>query len=147
MEKNTSDNIEFLNKIYQNAKMGSNSITYVSEKTKDKKLLGQLQTQLGEYNEIVSEASRLLIENNSYPKDKGALAQAGLWSSVQMNTMLDKTSGHIAEMMMQGSSMGIIDMSKALKTYNGAEKSTFDLGEKLIETEENNFRQMKKFLQ
>ncbi len=147
MEKSTSDNIEFLNKIYQNAKMGSNSITYVSEKTEDKNLLSQLQTQLGEYNEIVSEASKLLIKNNSFPKDKGALAQAGLWSSVQMNTMLDKTSSHIAEMMMQGSSMGIIDMSKALKTYNGAEKSTFDLGEKLIETEENNFRQMKKFLQ
>ncbi|MBP3329841.1 MAG: hypothetical protein J6L89_03305 [Clostridia bacterium] len=147
MEIHTSDNHEFLNKIYQNAQMGSNSITYVSEKTEDKELLTELQAQLAEYNEIASEAAKALLENNDIPKEKGPLAQVGLWSSVQMNTLVDKSSSHIAEMMMQGNSMGVIDMSKALRKYKTADNSTVKLGEKLIKTEEENFQRMKPFLQ
>lgn len=147
MDTNTSVNLEFLNKIYQNAQMGSNSITYVSEKTNDTKLLGQLQNQLQEYNEIASEAAEKIFENDKIPKEKGPMAQVGLWSSVQMNTLVDKTSTHIAEMMMQGSTMGIIDMAKALRKYSNAEPGTIALGEKLIKTEEENFQRMKEFLQ
>lgn len=147
MNNMTTDNREFLNKIYQNAQMGSNSITYVSEKTDDTKLLSQLQIQLQEYNEIASEAANALLENDNIPKEKGPLAQVGLWSSVQMNTLVDKSASHIAEMMMQGNSMGVIDMAKALRKYKNAEKETIALGEKLIKTEEENFQRMKTFLQ
>lgn len=147
METNASINLEFLNKIYQNAQMGSNSITYVSEKTNDTKLLSQLQIQLQEYNEIASEAADALLKNDKIPKEKGPMAQVGLWSSVQMNTLVDKTSDHIAEIMMQGSTMGIIDMAKALRKYSNAEAGTIALGEKLIKTEEENFQRMKEFLQ
>ena len=64
-----------------------------------------------------------------------------------MNTLADKSSDHIAEMMIQGSIMGVIDMSRSLKRYSQAESSVKKLGEKLIETEENNIQQMKGFLQ
>ena len=147
MNTSATDNKEFLNKIYQNAQMGVNSITYVSEKTEDNKLLGQLRHQLQQYNEIAAEAANALLQNEDFPKEKGPLAQVGLWSSVQINTLIDKSADHIAEMMMQGSSMGIIDMSKALRKYKNAEKETIALGEKLIETEEENFSKMKYFLQ
>lgn len=147
MNNITKDNKEFLNKIYQNAQMGSNSITYVSEKTDDTELLLQLQIQLQEYNEIASEAADALLENDNIPKEKGPFAQVGLWSSVQMNTLVDKSASHIAEMMMQGNSMGVIDMAKALRKYKNADKETVALGEKLIKTEEENFQRMKPFLQ
>lgn len=147
MNTSTTDNKEFLNKIYQNAQMGSNSITYVCEKTEDTNLLTQLRIQLQEYNEIASEAANALLENDNIPKEKGPMAQVGLWSSVQMNTLVDKTSSHIAEMMMQGNSMGVIDMAKALRKYKNADKETVALGEKLIKTEEENFQRMKPFLQ
>ena len=134
-------------KIYQNAKMGSDSITYVCEKTDDKDLLSQLQIQLQEYNEIATEAAGALFENDNIPKEKGPLSQVTLWSSVQLNTLTNKSSSHIAEMMMQGNSMGVIDMAKALRKYKNAEKETIALGEKLIKTEEENFQRMKPFLQ
>ncbi len=147
MNTSTTDNTEFLNKIYQNAQMGSNSITYVSEKTEDTDLLLQLQIQLQEYNEIASEAADSLLRNDNIPKEKGPLSQVGLWSGVQMNTIIDKSASHIAEMMMQGNSMGVIDMAKALRRYKHADKETIALGEKLIKTEEENFQRMKPFLQ
>lgn len=147
MNVTSNDNQEFLNKIYQNAQMGSNSITYVSEKTTDKNLLTQLQIQLQEYNEIASEAANALLESDNIPKEKSPLSQVGLWSGVQMNTLVDKSSSHIAEMMMQGNSMGVIDMAKAIRKYKNADEKTIALGEKLIKTEEENFQRMKPFLQ
>lgn len=70
--------------------MGYNSITYVSEKTKDPDLLKYLQEELNEYNEIVTEASETMVEKNKSPKEKGPMSQIGLWSGVQMNTLVDK---------------------------------------------------------
>ena len=74
-------------------------------------------------------------------------SHACLWGSVQMNTLADKSADHIAEMMIQGSIMGVIDMSRSLKRYSQADSSVKKLGEKLIETEENNIQQMKGYLQ
>ena len=127
--------------------MGYNSITYVSEKTKDPDLLKYLQEELNEYNEIVTEASETMVEKNKSPKEKGPMSQIGLWSGVQMNTLVDKSSDHIAEMMIQGSMMGVIDMARCLRKYSDAETKTKKLGEKLIETEEKNIQSMKRFLQ
>ncbi len=133
-----------LNKIYSDAQMGSNSITYVSEKTEDTKLLKELQHELAQYNEIAASASEKLLERNKIPKDKGTMAQVGLWSSVQMNTLVDKSTSHIAEMMMQGNAMGVIDMAKTLRKTTS--RDAIQLGEKLIQTEEENFQKMKAFL-
>lgn len=140
------DNIEMLNKIYENAQMGSNSITYVSEKTEDKELLKELQNELAQYNEVSSEASQKILNHNEIPKEKGPMAQVGLWSSVQINTLMDKSTSHIAEMMMQGSAMGVIDMAKTIRKSTTHSADTEKLAEKLIKTEEENFQKMKQFL-
>ena len=142
-----NQNTEFLTKIYQNAKMGCDSISYVSEKTDDANMKQSLQKQNTEYNDIASQAAELLNENGETAKEKGAMSHACLWGSVQMNTLADKSSDHIAEMMIQGSIMGVIDMSRSLKRYSQADSSVKKLGEKLIETEENNIQQMKGYLQ
>ena len=142
-----NQNTEFLTKIYQNAKMGCDSISYVSEKTDDADMKQSLLRENAEYNDIAAEAAELLGENGETAKEKGAMSHACLWGSVQMNTLADKSSDHIAEMMIQGSIMGVIELSRSLKRYEQADSKVKKLGEKLIETEENNIRQMKGYLQ
>ena len=139
-------NTEFLTKIYQNARMGCESISYVSEKSKDEQLKQSLLKQHEQYNGVAQDATKLLNENGAPAKEKGPVSKAMLWSGVQMNTMTDKTSDHIAEMMIQGSMMGVIDLSRNLKRYNDTDKAVQKLGEKLIEVEENNIQRMKSFL-
>ena len=146
MQNKKLNNLEILNKIYENAQMGSNSITYVSEKTDDTELLKELQNELTQYNEVSSEASQKILELNEIPKESGPMAQVGLWSSVQMNTLMDKSTSHIAEMMMQGNAMGVIDMAKTIKNAENKSADAEQLAQKLIETEENNFQNMKQFL-
>lgn len=139
-------NSEFLTKIYQNAKMGYDSISYVSKKTDDAELRDAILKQHAQYTDIASEATELLSAEDEIPRDKGPVSQACLWGSVQMNTMADSSSDHIAEMMMQGNMMGVIELSRDLRRFSDVDAKVTKLAEKLIKTEEDNIQEMKKFL-
>jgi len=49
-------------------------------------------------------------------------------------------------MMMQGSMMGVIDMSRTLKEYGDTPEDCRKLGENLIKLEENSIQKMKQYL-
>ena len=65
---------------------------------------------------------------------------------INMQTMTDKSPSHIAEMLIIGSNMGIINAVKKLKEYKDAEPDIIALMERLLRFEENNVQQLKAFL-
>jgi translation initiation factor 2B subunit (eIF-2B alpha/beta/delta family) len=67
---------------------------------------------------------------------------------VALNTMIDSTTSHIAEMMIQGSNMGITDMTKLLNdhTAHGTAKKAAELAREVIAFEEENLERLKKYL-
>lgn len=142
----TNRTAEFLNKVYQNAHMASESITTVAQKVQNQNLLADLQTQHQQYTAISSKATTELAKSNELPSEKGFMAQVSAWSGIQMNTMLDKSPDHIAEMMIQGSMMGIIDMTRTIKQYNDIPHNIKALGYELVTIEENNVQRMKNYL-
>ncbi len=137
---------EFLNKVYQNAHMASESIATVSQKVQDKNLLSDLQTQHQQYTAITSKATTELANENEFPSEKSMLEQAMTWGGIQMNTAFDKTPDRIAEMMIQGSTMGIIDMTRTIKQYSDVPQNIKALGYELVTIEENNVQRMKNYL-
>ena len=62
-----------------------------------------------------------------------------------MKTMADHSTSKIAEMMIQGNTMGMTKSLKHLHDYHGKDERVRDLANKL-KTEEANIQQMKKFL-
>lgn len=145
MEQN-SRNSEFLNKVYKNAKMGGESVRYVSEKANDPALLSDLQCQHKAYTDLQNRAAEALAETCEMPKEQSPVAQAAIWSGVQMNTMLDKSPDKIAEMMIQGSMMGVIDMTRTLGRYGDMPANLKKIGEDLVKLEENSIQKMKQYL-
>lgn len=63
-----------------------------------------------------------------------------------MNTLIDKTSSHIAEMMMQGNMMGVIEITKTIKHNPDADAAALQLARDLLQTQENNIQELKQFL-
>ena len=148
MQQNTQAdrNTEFLNKIYKNSAAGSESISFLKEKVEDKNLLGDLQYQHMEYQNIRNRASAELSKMGEVPKEQTPFAQMGMWSGIQMNTMLDRSPDKIAEMMIQGSTMGIIDMVRTIKQFPDVPEASKQIGEDLIKLEENSMQKMKQYL-
>ena len=66
---------------------------------------------------------------------------------INMKTLKDKSPNNISEMLIQGSTMGTIQMTKRLNQYKDKiDKEIYQLGKKLLKTEEHNIEDCKKFL-
>ena len=144
--KDENRNVEFLNKIYENATMGGESVSMLVEKVKDKDVLLELQRQHSEYTKIAGDTVKALSKEKAIPKEQSPISKIGLWSGVQMNTLTDRSNDKIAEMMIQGSTMGIIDLSRLMKEYSDISEDYRKIGQELIKLEEDGSQRMKQFL-
>ena len=143
-EKN--ENIEMLNELYQNADMGERGTELLIERTKDANLSAQLNQYAERYAMIKKDASALLSQQGQTPKFARQSTRAGLWMGVNMNTMIDKTPSHIAEMLIQGSTMGIIKGEKNKKKNPNTDTEVKTIEDNLIKLEQDYINTMKQFL-
>lgn len=139
-------NAELLNFIYQNSQMGVETLNQLIGIVEDGNFKQHLKSQYDEYK-VIHEASRALLNKNAYDeKGLGALEKVRTYLMINMQTLTDKTSSHVAEMLIVGSNMGVINAVKNLKKYSNAESDIVSLMERLLRFEENNIQQLKEFL-
>ncbi len=63
---------------------------------------------------------------------------------IDMKTLMDKSSSHIAEMLIQGSNMGLLMRSSgSISMMKEAEKEVTALMKRLLKFEENNVERLK----
>ena len=139
-------NAELLNFIYQNSQMGVDTINQLLGIIKEGEFKKQLNSQLSEYQEIQTAARSLLNKNGYDEKGISMLDKIKTYLMINMQTMTDKTPSHVAEMLVIGSNMGVIDAIKNIRKYQEAEQKIITLMEKLLKFEENNIKQLKTFL-
>ena len=137
---------ELLNFIHQNAEMGKNTMSQLIAITDDPSFQEKLSQQLEDYNRVCMASNVLLQSAGHETKGLSPLTKFSTYLSVNMNTMSDKSPSHISEMLIQGSTMGIIDITKKLKEYKDADKGILSLGQALLEQEEANIERLKKTL-
>ncbi len=139
-------NTELLNYIYQNASMGVESMEQLVELTEDDKFRNHLEKQKNEYTRICDEACKILHNNGDDEKDISTFTKIRSHLMINIQTLTDKSTTHIAEMLIIGSNMGVIEAIKKLKEYKDADEDIRSLMDKLLCIEENNITVLKKFL-
>lgn len=138
--------VEFLNIVYEDAQIGSESIEYVTGKIEDANMLKDLQNQHSQYTDLSNKATSQIANHNQVPKSRNSVSKAGLRSRVRFNTLMNKSNDNVAEVMIQESMIGVIDMSRVLKQFSEIPQETKQLGQELIGIEENNMQVMKQYL-
>lgn len=139
-------NAELLNFVYQNSQMGVDTIKQLIGIVEDDDFKKHLESQFNEYKEIHIAAQKSLNENGYDEKGISTLDKIKTYLMINIQTLADKTPSHIAEMLIIGSNMGIINAVKNLKKYKNAEPDIISLMERLLRFEENNVQQLKEFL-
>jgi len=107
-------NLEILNSLFQNTTLAISSLSAIIPKTKDAKLKGELQAQFDKYHQQNEEIRKQIYAQNADPRDISMLTKKSVNLNIGMSTLINKSSGHIAEMMIQGTNMGVIDINKLL---------------------------------
>ena len=117
----TKQTAEHLKAVYKNVKMASDSILNLMPKVKDEKMKSDMTVQLSAFEAFASRAAKLLGEEGVKPEEESMMTRMSAKWGTMMNTMRDSTSTHLAEMLIEGATMGVNDMMREMRD---AENST-----------------------
>ncbi len=142
-----NEEVEFLNFVQKNSQMGVDSIKQLIDIANDENFKAMLESQYREYKKISENAQEIMKKYDGDSESNNMLQKVQTYLMVSIKTLLDKSPDNIAGMLMQGSVMGIIQIIRRLKQYDGRiEPNILDLGKKLLHIEERNLEECKKYL-
>lgn len=141
-----NESVDLLKKIYENAKTGIDAIALLLPKTHSDNFKQLLTQQQNKYYEIANEAYMQLCGYRELPPEGGVFSKLGMWTSVQMNTVNTKKTDRMAEVMINGSTEGIIEMTKIINSSTNADRHSRDLASRLVSAEQDNIRLMQSYL-
>ena len=141
-----NENINALDEIHKGACMGMDAITFIIEKVKDKNLQKELKSEYSEYKDIAKEIESLYPKyNDGKPHSTSTMNKTMTWSSIEMKTMNDKSSSKIAELLIKGVNMGIIEGKRILNNKK-MNNEVISIVSKYINMQEKNMECLKKYL-
>ena len=137
---------QLLNHIYQTAEMGREGIQSVLKYTDEPGLASALAGQLTEYEKLQNAAGSLLQARGEPPKGLGPMAKASSEVMSTVKAMADRSPANIAEMMVQGSTMGVTKSLRTIRDCDVKDVTVRRLADQLLKTEQANIEEMKRFL-
>ena len=135
-----------LNSIYKNAKSGAQAISDIFGKASDQRFKSDLRTQEHEYNSIASDAAVQLSSFGRSPEPLSPTQKIGMKIGVEMNTLTESNTSHLAELMVKGSNNGILTLTKVLNGYPDPNPQVKSLADRLLTAEHQNLERMKEYL-
>jgi hypothetical protein len=136
----------FLGAIYKNTKMGADAIINLLPKVKNDALRSDMTMQLDGYEKYAARAEEALMLRGVKAKEENLLTRMSARAGMAAKTMMDSTTSHIAEMMIDGSNMGITDATKLLNNYDTKDDEAVRLARDVVRFEEHNLEMMKRYL-
>ncbi len=138
--------INVLDELNKGACMGMDAIHFILDKVKDNHFKEILENQYNEYQTISNKIKELYPEySEKKPHETNAMNKAMTWYGITMKTMTDQSNSKIAELLLQGTNMGIIEGRKLLNNKNSNEEVN-KLVEEYVTMQEKAVEKLKTFL-
>ena len=139
--------VKMLSDIHKNADMGQDTLRHVLEVSRDGKFSDVIRKQMEEYGEAFRKSGEMLKERQIQPKGEApALSKMMAHININRKSMQDMPTSRLAEMVIQGSTMGVTELSRQIHDYAGEDREVLDFARKQLKREEQNSEQLKKFL-
>lgn len=138
--------VNVLDELNKGACMGQDAIHFILDKVEDKNLKKELDNQYNKYKEISDKICKLYPEySEKKPHETSAMNKAMTWYGIEMKTMLDNSTSKIAELLLQGTNMGIIEGRKLLNHKN-TDEEVHELVQEYVDMQEDAVEKLKRFL-
>jgi hypothetical protein len=138
--------LDLLEKTYQNASIGITAIEAVLDKVDNKDLSNDLHRQIRTYQEIADKSKDQLLQNGAEVKEKPLKDRVMMKGNVKMNVFMNSSDSHIAQMVIQGSTMGITQMMKLINDKKEADGISTQIANEFVHKEQENIEVMKHYL-
>ncbi len=98
---------EALAEIYRNSQLALQSISNILPAVENEEIKAELSRQHEIFEQFSAKAAVLARDMDLELKEPNPMKKAMMWGSIKMSTLKDNSCSHIAEMMTQGTVMGI----------------------------------------
>ncbi len=142
-----NDTVQLLQDVVRNARTGRDAVEQLMKKTGDGPMRDELAKERDAYASTQRESERALIGAGGRAEPTGPMAKAGMWVGLEMETLTDRSDAHIAEIVIQGATMGVIEMTKALNTYDAADPHARGIASQFVVQQNETIDRQKGFLQ
>ena len=138
--------VNVLDELNKGACMGMDAIHFVLEKVKDDNLRTELNRQYEKYKKISEEICELYPEySDKKPHETNAMNKVMTWYGVNMKTITDDSTYKIAELLVQGTNMGIIE-GRRLLNHKETDPNVTRLTKEYVTMQEEAIEKLKQFL-
>lgn len=138
--------INVLDELNKGACMGMDATKFILDKVEDNDLRKELENQYKEYKKMVDKIGELYPEySRKEPHETTLMNKAMTWYGIQMRTMNDQSNSKIAELLLQGTNMGIIE-GRRLLNHKGTDEEVHKLVEEYVDMQESAVEKLKTYL-
>lgn len=141
------ENINALDEMNKGCCMGMDAISFIIEKVDDKNLKKSLKVQYNKYKDVRSKIEKLYPKYNGedQPHETNKMEKIMTYYGIEMKTMMDDSSSKIAELLLKGTNMGIIEGRRLLNNKE-IDKKVNNLLEEYVQMQEDSVENLKKYL-
>lgn len=143
------ENKELLTLIYQDADMGISSLTTLIRKLNktDNKIKKVVEGELKGYEEFLKNTKKMMKEYKFDIDKKSIVSKLGSTMGINMEFMKDNSDSRVADMLIQGFTMGVLSISKKIDNFSGdAKKDIINLAKDFRKFQQENVEMLKKYL-
>lgn len=137
---------KLLDAVAKNAQTGAIAIEDLLPKTQDEQMRSELRSQHEQFVAVHRSAEKMLEACGETAPDPSLMTKMGMWMGTQFNTALDRSGAHLADIMIEGLTMGVIDTTKARNDNPDANAEAQGIAASFITQQQDSIDRMKRFL-
>lgn len=138
--------IDVLDELNKGACMGKDAIHFILDKVQDDALKKELHRQYDKYRSISDRINKIYKDySKNKPNETSVMNKAMTWYGIEMKMMTNESTSKIAELLLQGTNMGIIKGRKLLN-HVGPDDEVNKLIKEYVDMQEDAVEKLKEFL-
>lgn len=135
-----------LNEIYRNVRMATWAIDNIFSEIENEELQKLVKKQNDVYEEITHKCEELSVKYDIELIDINPIEKGMSWMGIKMGTLTNKKTSHIAEKLIQGTTMGITQMITTIAESKSNNEEIRSVANDLKRNEEVFIEGLKEFL-
>lgn len=147
--KKMKQNKDILDEVNKGAVMGMDAIKDILPKVEDKVFKEVLDGEYEKYKKISKRIEDIYEEytiKDEDPRETSTANKVMTKMMVDMKTMNDTSTSKLAELLMQGTNMGIIEGRRLLNKKDNIDEEVYDILKDFVEMQEDSIETLKKYL-
>lgn len=141
-----NNNLKVLNEIHKGLIMGMESISVIKSKVEEPEFRTLLNNQYSEYSNILEKVNNKFEKYNEKADDTTPIEKIMGWTSIQFDTLTDHSASKISDMLIRGTTMGIIEARKMLNTNLSVDNEVTNILQEFVDMQEEDIEKLKEWL-